>query len=269
MSRVDVALRDLRSLEALAARDTPLARLDARAKVATTLLFIVVVVSFDRYAVAALLPLAAYPLVLAALGEMPAAALARKLLLAAPFALLVGLFNPLLDRGPMLVIGAATVSAGWVSFVSILLRFALTVGAALVLVAGTGMHALCAALARFGVPAVFTAQLLFLFRYAFVLGAEAARMATARELRAAGRSLPLTAYGPLLGHLLLRAFERAQRIHLAMLARGFDGELRSLRTLHWQRRDTLFVLGWGGYFALVRAVDLPQALGRLLLGAAA
>ena len=268
MSRIDAALRDLRSLDALAARDTALTRLDPRAKVVTTLAFIVVVVSFDRYAVAALLPLAAYPVLLAVLGDVPAAPLARKLLLAAPFAVLVGMFNPLLDRAPMLVFGEATVAAGWVSFASILLRFALTVGAALVLVAGTGMHTLCVALARLGVPQVLTAQLLFLFRYAFVLGGEAARMATARELRSGGRPLALAAYGPLAGHLLLRAFERAQRIHLAMVARGFDGELRSLRTLHWSPRDTVFVLGWCLFFLLVRLADLPQAIGRLLLGAA-
>ncbi len=268
MSRIYAALRDLRSLDALAARDTALTRLDARAKVVTTLAFIVVVVSFDRYTVAALLPLAAYPVALAVLGEVPAAPLARKLLLAAPFAVLVGLFNPLLDRAPMLAFGEATLAAGWVSFASILVRFALTVGAALVLVAGTGMHALCAALARLGVPQVLTAQLLFLFRYAFVLGGEASRMAAARELRSGGRALALSAYGPLAGHLLLRAFERAQRIHLAMIARGFDGELRSLRILHWSPRDTVFVVGWCLFFLLVRLVDLPQGLGRLLLGAA-
>jgi cobalt/nickel transport system permease protein len=266
MSRIDAALRDLRSLDALASRDTALARLDARAKVVTTLAFIVAVVSFDRYTVAALLPLAAYPVALAVLGEVPAAPLARKLLLAAPFAVLVGIFNPLFDRAPMLVLGDLTVTAGWVSFASILLRFALTVGAALVLVAGTGMHALCVALARLGVPQVLTAQLLFLYRYAFVLGGEASRMATARELRSNGRALALSAYGPLLGHLLLRAYERAQRIHWAMTARGFDGELRSLRTLRWSPRDTAFALGWCLFFLLVRLVDLPQALGRWLIG---
>jgi cobalt/nickel transport system permease protein len=265
MGRIDAALRELRSLDALAARDTPLARIDARAKAVTTLLFIVVVVSFDRYAVAALLPLAVYPVALAVLGDVPAAPLARKLLLAAPFAVLVGIFNPLLDRAPLLVFGDTAIAAGWVSFVSILVRFALTVGAALVLMAGTGIHALCAALARLGVPQVFTAQLLFLYRYAFVLGAEASRMATARELRSGGRALALSAYGPLLGHLLLRAFERAQRIHQAMLARGFDGELRSLRSPRWTASDTVFVLGWVLFFAIARAVDLPQALGRVLL----
>jgi cobalt/nickel transport system permease protein len=190
------------------------------------------------------------------------------LLLAAPFAVMVGLFNPLLDRAPMLALGDTTIAGGWVSFASILLRFALTVSAALVLVACTGMHTLCAALGRLGVPRVFTAQLLFLFRYAFVLGDEAARMTTARALRAGGRSATLASYGPLVGHLLLRAFERAQRVHLAMTARGYDGELRSLRELRWSARDTRFVLGWCAFFALARWVDLPQWLGAALVGSA-
>lgn len=265
MGRLDAALADLRTLDELAARDTPLARIDPRAKLAAAMVFVVVVVSFERHTVAALLPLALFPLALAVLGEVPAAPLLRKLALAAPFALMVGLANPWLDRAPVPVFGDVTLAAGWWSFASIALRFVLTVGTALVLVAGTGMGPLCAAMARLGVPRVFTVQLLFLYRYVFVLGAEAARMATARRLRSAGRRPAMNSYGPLLGQLLLRAFQRAQRIHQAMLARGFDGELRSLRTLRWQPRDTVFLLGWCAGFGLLRAVDLPQWLGRALL----
>jgi cobalt/nickel transport system permease protein len=263
MSRIDSLLHDLRSLELLARRDTRLARVDPRAKLVTTLAFIVAVVSFDRYTVAALLPFAAYPALLAAMGEVPWRVLARKLAIAAPFAVMVGLFNPLIDTTPQFVLGPVSVSGGWVSFASILLRFALTVGAALVLVAATGLHPLCMALGRLGVPWVFTTQLLFLFRYAFVLGGEASRMSTARLLRANGQPLQLAGYGPLLGHLLLRSFERGQRVHWAMVARGFDGELRGLDPLRWTGRDSAFVLGWCGFFLLARTHDLPQWLGRL------
>ncbi len=266
MGRLDVALADLRALDEGAARDTPLTRLDPRAKLVAALVFVVVVMSFERHAVAALLPLAVFPLALAVLGDLPAAPLVRKLALVAPFALMVGLFNPWLDRAPVPVFGDLTLAAGWWSFGSIVLRFVLTVGTALVLVAGTGMGPLCAALARLGVPRVFTVQLLLLHRYAFVLGAEAARMATARRLRSAGRRPGLRSYGPLLGQLLLRAFQRAQRIHQAMLARGFDGEMCSLRSLHWAVRDTVFVCGWCAAFAVLRGMDLPQWLGSTLLG---
>jgi len=270
MTRLHTALDDLRALDALGARDTALARRDPRAKVVATVLFIVTVVSFDRYSVAALLPLALYPCVLAAQGEVPARALWRTLALASPFALMVGIFNPLLDRTPMLAWGGVELSAGWISFAAIVLRFALTVSAALVLAAGTGMHTLCAALARLGVPHAFAVQLLFLYRYLFVLADEAARQTTARRLRAGDHQrLAVAVYASLAGHLLLRAFERAQRIHLAMLARGFDGELRLACRWHWQRADTFFVVAWIAYFGCVRAVDLPRVLGTWLTGAGA
>ncbi|MDP2004154.1 MAG: cobalt ECF transporter T component CbiQ [Rubrivivax sp.] len=265
MATLQAALADLRRLDELAARDTRLTRLDPRAKLVTTFAFVLVVVSFERHAVAALLPLALFPIVLASMGEVPAAALLRKLALAAPLALLVGLPNPWLERTPVLLFGETTLAAGWWSLASILLRFVLTVGAALVLVAGTGITALCAALAQLGVPRVFTVQLLFLYRYSFVLGAEAARLSTARQLRSAGRRASFASHGPLLGHLLLRAFGRAGRIHQAMVARGFDGELRNLRRWRWQPPDTCFVLGWCSVFALLRSVDVPALMGRALL----
>lgn len=266
MGHLDAALRDLRGLDTLASRDTALARVDPRAKVLTTAAFIFAVVSFDRYAVAALLPFAVYPVALAARGEVPWRWLASKLAIAAPFAVMVGIFNPVFDRAPAMMIGETAISGGWVSFASILERFALTVAAALAMAAGTGMNTLCVALGRLGVPRLFVAQLLFMYRYAFVLGGEAARMGTARMLRGGTGSPTLAVYGSLAGHLLLRALARAERIHQAMLARGFDGEVRATRALDWKAGDTRFVAGWCAYFVLARAVDLPQLLGRALTG---
>ncbi len=116
---------------------------------------------------------------------------------------------------------------------------------------------------------MFTVQLLFMHRYLFVLAAEALRMSRAQQLRAvSGRRMGLTLYAALTGPLLLRAVDRARRVHQAMLARGFDGELRLARPMHWQRRDSLFVAGWCAAFLVARLVDLPLALGRLATGAA-
>lgn len=268
MTRLDTALDDLRALDALAARETALSRRDPRAKLVVTLAFIVTVVSFDRYRVAALLPLALFPTVLAAQAEVPARLLWRTLWLASPFALMVGLFNPLLDRAPMLTLPGVAISGGWISFASIMLRFGLTVSAALVLVAGTGMLPLCAALTRLRVPRAFTVQLLLLYRYLFVLAGEAARMTTAHRLRAGTHTrVGLGVYASLLGHLLLRAFERAQRVHGAMLARGFDGELRRVDPWRWRPADSFFTIGWCAFFAAMRAVDGPQAIGAWLAAA--
>jgi cobalt/nickel transport system permease protein len=269
MAGVDGALRSLAALDALATRPGPAARLDARAKLLVTAAYIVAVVSFERHTVAALVPFAAFPLLLGAWAQVPAAPILRKLLIASPFALMVGAFNPWLDTEPLLRLGDLSISSGWVSYASLLLRFVLTVSAALLLVATTGMRELAAALSALGLPREFCAQLLFLHRYSFVIGDEARRMATAARLRGAGRGLGLRAWSALAGHLLLRSYERAQRIHLAMIARGFDGDLRPARPLAWQSRDSAFLLGWLLVFAWWRLGGPVDGLGRLLTGAGA
>lgn len=264
---IDRAMRDAARMDDFARSDAPMQRLDPRAKVAVALVYVITVVSFDRREVGALVPFLAFPVALAALGGVPLGYLMRKALIAAPFAVMVGIANPFLDREPALAIGGLVVSGGWLSFASILLRSALTVLGVLALVAVTGLDALCAGLQRLGVPQAFTMQLLILYRYLFVLGEEGARVARARALRSAGkRGLGWRAYASLLGSLLLRTLDRAERIHVAMACRGFAGEVRLRRRLHLRPADALFAIGWCGAFAAMRFVDLPELIGSALTG---
>uniref|UniRef100_A0A831XFS3 Cobalt ECF transporter T component CbiQ n=1 Tax=Geobacter metallireducens TaxID=28232 RepID=A0A831XFS3_GEOME len=267
MAHIETALRDLNRLDLLAGGDSAIHRLDPRAKVLVTLAFIVTVVSFGRHEVAGLLPFAVFPLAMVAVSGIPPAVVLRKLLVVLPFAALVGLFNPFFDREPLLALGSLPVSGGWVSFLSIILRAALTVGAAVVLVAVTGFSGVCLALQRFGVPQAFVVQLLFLYRYLFVLGDEGIRMTRARELRSfAGRGMGLGAYGSLVGSLLLRTWDRAERIHMAMLSRGFRGEFHVRRESAFGRRDAAFTAGWCLLFLFLRLVNVPHLIGLLVTG---
>jgi cobalt/nickel transport system permease protein len=75
------------------------------------------------------------------------------------------------------------------------------------------------------------------------------------------------AYVGLLGHLLLRTLDRAERIHQAMLARGFDGEIHLLRPLRFHLAEWAFLLGWTALFAVMRTVDVARLLGELAGGA--
>jgi cobalt/nickel transport system permease protein len=264
--RVDSTLFEVGGLDDLAGGSSAIHRLDPRAKVVTALAFVVTVVSFGKYEVSALLPLALYPVALMAAAGLPPVPLLKRLMLAAPFVLMVGLFNPLFDRVPVAHVGPVVLSGGVVSFISILIRFVLTVMAALILVATTGFHGVCHGLGELGVPRVFVVQLLFLYRYIFVLTDEAAHMVRAHAARAVGtRGLSMHTFGTLSGQLLLRALSRAERVHAAMSCRGFDGRVRLARRLRIGAPEAAFVLGWGAFFLLARLCNLSQLLGRAAL----
>lgn len=267
MSTPGSALAGLSRLDELARAATPVHRLDPRAKVLATLVYLVCVASFDRYEVLGLLPFVFYPVALAAAGGLPAGLLARRLAVVAPFALIVGAFNPLLDREVVAHVGPLAVTAGWVSYASIVLRFLLTAGVALVLVGVTGFTGVCLALSRLGLPRVFVTQLLLLYRYLFVLAGEGQRMARARALRAQGRrGMGWRTYASLVGHLLLRAVARAQRIYQAMACRGFSGEVVPRQRLRFTGRDAVFLASWSAAFLAFRLVDVVPLLGRLVTG---
>lgn len=266
MAKIDLAFFDIGYLDTLACRNTPIHCLDPRAKLITTLLFVATVASFGKYEVSGLLPFFLFPVILVALGNLPPLYLIKKLVLGAPFVFFVGVFNPLLDREIFFELGTVGISGGWVSFASILLRFTLTIGAALALIATTSFPGVCMALEKLGTPKVFAVQLLFLHRYLFVLTEEALRMTRARALRSfRGRGTGIRSLGHLVGQLLLRTLERARRINLAMLSRGFDGEIRLLRPLHIGRAEVFFTLGWSAAFVVMRLYNLPQLLGSLVM----
>jgi cobalt/nickel transport system permease protein len=267
VSSVATGLSTLDRLDRLARQDTVVHRVDPRAKVVATAVFVVCVVSFDRYEVLALVPFALFPVVLAAEGGVPFGFLGRLLLAVSPFALLVGAFNPLLDRELVTIAGGVDIAGGWVSYASILLRFLLTASAALVLTATTSFAGVCLALEKLHVPDVLVTQLLLLYRYIFVLGDESLRMARARSLRAVGRrGTGLRVYAQMLGQLLLRTFARAGRVYLAMKCRGFDGRVRIARRLHLTAADVVFAAGWSAVFVLFRLVDVTTLIGELITG---
>ncbi|WP_136513517.1 cobalt ECF transporter T component CbiQ [Geomonas edaphica] len=267
MASVHGALLDLKRLDRLAGGDTVLHRLDPRAKVLATLIFILCVVSFGRYELSALVPFLIYPAVLIAIGRLPAGYLASRVFLVFPFVVAVGIFNPFLDREVLFRLGDIGVTGGWISFASIMLRTALTVAAALTLTALTGFVPICRALVGLGMPKVFAMQLLFLYRYLFVLADEGGRAARAREMRSfGGKGRGLASYAPLLGHLLLRTWQRAERTHMAMLARGYNGMLPAAESRRPGLSDFLFILFWGGLLITLRLCNLPRLLGALVTG---
>lgn len=264
---IEDSLLGLRQLDLLAAGDSTVHRLDPRVKLLAAFGFVLVVVSFDRYTLSGLLPFFFIPLAVCAMAGLPVGLVVRMVLPVVPFAVLIGAANPLLDHAVQLQLGSIGISGGWFSFASIVVRALLCTAAAILLVAVTGVPAIGEAMGRLGAPQALVVQLLFMYRYLFVLGEEAAQASRARALRSFGRrGMGPGPFAAMIGHLLLRSWERAERIHQAMLARGFTGQFRSIRRYRFGLAELATLLLFVGTCLLLRLVNLPQLVGTAALG---
>ena len=263
----DAQYFDFGRLDRLSYRDTFVHRLDPRVKVITTMLFLFAVISFPKYEVAALVPFFLFPVLLTTVGEIPIRFILRKVLLVSPFAIMIGVLNPLLDTATITVISGIPISAGAVSFLSILLKFSLTVSAALLLIATTSFPGICHALRRLGLPSLFVSQLLFLYRYIFVLMEEAMRITRAREMRSVGsRGAGIGVVVRLIGTLFVRTVDRAERIYQAMLSRGFQRDIPSLKRAHIGAVDWASLAVMVTFLVLFRFFRITEGIGCLAQG---
>jgi cobalt/nickel transport system permease protein len=214
MPSFDKEYFSLGHLDLLSYQDTCIHRLDPRTKIVVTFIFVLTVVSFPKYEITGLMPFFLFPVLLFSLGDIPVRFILKKVLIVSPFAVFIGIFNPLLDPGTMVNLYGIHLSGGWVSFFSILIKFMLTISAALLLIATTSFPGVCYGLQCLGVPEIFVSQLLFLYRYIFVLMEEAMKILRARDLRSFDkRGAGLGTFINIIGLLFIWPIERSESVY--------------------------------------------------------
>ncbi len=218
-------------------------RLDARVKLPLALVFILVCAFTPHGAWAVYMLLWAVLLAAVILSELGITLVLKRALLALPFMLaafpvLFTIQGSALFSFSIGTIDLAISQAGIERFLSIALKSWISVQCAVLLAASTQITDLLKAMRMIRIPRLLVAIISLMYRYLYVMVAEAQRLLTARTARSGvsehtdlkpGGSLRWRASvtGGMAGNLLLRSFERSDRVYSAMLARGYDGEVRS------------------------------------------
>jgi cobalt/nickel transport system permease protein len=234
---------------------SPIHDLDARVKLALTLSFVLALALVPPgvwWAIALLAFLLWWTVRQARVG-LPF--ILGRSLVALPFAVVAVTLTFTRPGAPLFQIplGFSTLTitdAGLLAFITVLVKSWLSVQAALLLTTTTHFTDLLYGLQGLRLPTLLVGILSFAYRYLFVLVDEAQRLLRARECRSAelpgrrsGRSTfwQAAVVGRMVGTLFLRAYERSERIYVAMLSRGYDGTLRarSARALSSTERGVL------------------------------
>lgn len=218
---------------------SPVHRLPAEVKIVAAFLGVVCVVVTPREAFAVF---GGYLLLLAAVwavARIPPGWIARRALIEAPFVVLAVLL-PFAEGGPTVEwLGLTLSEPGLLAAWNILVKGTLGVLTSLTLAATTPLRDLLLGLQRLHAPDLVVTIATLMLRYVDVIAGEARRMRLARIARGHDPRFlwqaKATAQG--VGALFVRSYERGERVHLAMLSRGWTGSMPQLGGTVTEVRD--------------------------------
>jgi cobalt/nickel transport system permease protein len=199
-------------VEAVAAGDSPVHRLDPRVKIIGLLLVAVVAASTPAGAWAALVAYVVIGVALAVAARLPLRHTLRRMTIEIPF-----LFGAL--------VLALVAADGGMRGGTLALKLTASVLAMIVLSSTTPFPRLLHGFEALRAPRMLVLIVSFMWRYLHVLGEEWHRMRVAREARGhrARWLWQERSIGPLIATLFLRSLQRGERVYLAMASRGFSG----------------------------------------------
>lgn len=267
MDRIDTAVFELREMDDLAARSSPIHSLHPLAKLITTISYIFLTVSFHKYDLSGLFVMVLYPVLLFTISGISIRTCFHKLRIVLPLVCAVGLFNPFFDRVPIFSLGTITITAGFLSMITLMLKGVFCLMASFLLAATTSIDAICAALRKIRVPNLIVTLLLLTYRYISVMMDEVAVMTTAYQLRApAQKGIHHSAWGSFLGQLLLRSMDRAEELYSSMQLRGFCGEFHYAAVPAATAKDYLYTILTLVVLLLCRLINMTMFLGSVASG---
>jgi cobalt/nickel transport system permease protein len=229
-------------IEELSNGDSFIKRIDPRIKIVVVFLFSVVVAVLNQLPV--LMCALALSLLIVLSAGVPTKELLRRLIPVNMLIIFLWLFLPFTFAGKTaFFIGPLAVTHEGVLYATrITIKSNAMMLMLIALVASTPIFTMGHAMHELGIPKKIVHLFFFTYRYIHVMHREYARLLNSMKIRGFRPKTSLHTYKTfayMVGMLLVRSFDRAQRVHNAMLCRGFKGNLYSLRKFSIKRRDVV------------------------------
>jgi cobalt/nickel transport system permease protein len=229
--------------------ESPIHRLEARAKIIVFFTFILISVSSPPHSLVLFSLLAMTLIGIALSAKLPLGHLVKKVMVIFPFLFVVAISVPFMKKdgiggGYNLGFGGLSVSQSglWILW-NVVIKSSLGVFSIILLSSTTAFPKLIKGMEKLGCPRIFIILASFMYRYSFILIDEMQRMKRARDSRCFGGRWfwQLKVVGHMVGTLFLRSFHRGERVYMAMLSRGYHGTMPETAAGRFRLGEILFL----------------------------
>ncbi len=225
-------------------------RLDCRVKIIVFTLLLLAIVTTPGQDLIRFLLFGTVIMLIIFLSRLPLIYVLKRSLIVIPFVLLIAFFI-IFFNGTEVVssfnIGRFKINVyreGLLVFQNVLCKSWLSVLCLLILAESTEFNYLLKGLEKLRFPRIMILVISFFYRYVFILIDQLDRMRHAVESRGFKAKLArrIKILGSMIGWLFISTYDRAERVYMAMLSRGFTGHIHSFRKFKIGQTDIIFSL---------------------------
>lgn len=197
--------------------NTPLHKLNAKVKVIFLFIFLLLIIFSPIRYIALFLLYGLAVIVLIYLSKVPISFIFKRVIEIAPFIIIIS-------------VSSLFKKQGYILFLNCLTKAILAIVLILIVSSTTKFNHLLEALRQLKIPQLFIHLLSFMYRYSFLLEDQflrASRAYESRNINNKNNFKKVKILSNILGTIFIRTYERAERLYLAMCARGYDNEKNS------------------------------------------
>lgn len=265
MSKVHNVIRELHRQDEMVSRDIWINKIHPVAKLCVTFGYLVSVMSYGWDNILPLVSMCLYLIINLILGDISFINILKRLWFIFVAITLFALLNPVFDRNVYAVINGYNITNGMISAIALTLKGYFSVIAVSILGETTSMNDICYALQKLHIPKIIVTMISLINRYIMMLLQETNRTLNAYSIRSPyEKGVNKKAWGSLLGNMILRSIDRAERVYDSMVLRGFNGSFYYSRNNENNALSVVYAVLFLLSFIVLKFIPLFEITGEWL-----
>ncbi len=265
MNKIGASSFEIDSLYNLSERNLFINRVNPVVKLILTVMYILSVISVHKYNLVALIGMV-FPLwLLFQIADLTFRQCFGRVWAVLPLVCFIGIANPFFDRQLLFSVGRLNVTGGFLSFVTLAIKGTLAVFASYSLIATTSVDNICRAMRSLHIPDIIVTEFMLMTRYVQTLMQTVGQTVESYSVRSNGqKGVHYSAWGSMVGQILLRSMDKADNIYKSMKMRGFNGYI-NMRTEKMRANDFTYFLLSALIIGIFRFVPVLNIIGSFFI----
>ena len=266
MSKMQNAINEIHNIDNNSAKNSFFSKIHPLLKLLITVIYIILLTSINKYDLITTITMSVYWIIVSIIGDISIKTCIKRLKIVFLLLIFIGIANPILDRTIITYIGVIPITTGMISMITLILKGFFAIISSYLLIATTSIEDICYSLKILHIPNTLITVFMLIYRYIIVFLKEVEKIWIAYSLRAPKqKGVNFSAWGSMIGSLMIRSIDRAQVVYESMELRGFNPDKFFVKSQKINKVSIIYFCGMILLLIVIRFFPVFEIIGNVFV----